>query len=133
MRKLIASCVALAMLASAGAAQAANSCVWIRNLDDFKPAQDEKSLMIRDTPSHKFTVSFISRCIGLRFTETIAVRSVGGMFCLTPGDFVSFSDGNVRQRCMIDKIVPLAAPAAGNSGGDSGSDSGNASPAPQGY
>lgn len=107
--KFVAAAAAIAALVTSGSAFAANSCIWVRNLNDFKPANDEKSLIIRDSPSRKYTVSFMGRCIGLRFTETIAVRSVGGMFCLTPGDSISFNDGGMRQMCMISKIEPVAA------------------------
>ena len=49
-------------------------------LDDYESAPDEKSLVIRDFPSHKYTITFLSRCVGLRFTEAIAVRSVGDIY-----------------------------------------------------
>jgi hypothetical protein len=32
------------------------------------------------------------------------------MFCLTPGDSISFSDNGIRQQCMISKIEPVTAP-----------------------
>lgn len=122
---LAASAVVATTIASAQAAE----CVWVHNIDNFRPAQDEKSLIISDSPSHKFTVTFQGRCLGLRFTEAIAVRSVGNMFCLTPGDFVSFSDNGARQRCMISKIEPLAPPASDS--GDHATD--NHQDQPSGY
>lgn len=123
---LLAAC---AIFAAIGSAQAADQCVWVHNIDNFRSAQDEKSVIISDSPSRKYTVTFQGRCLGLRFTETIAVRSVGNMFCLTPGDVVSFSDNGARQRCMISKIEPVAPPASDS--GDHASD--NHSDQPTGY
>jgi hypothetical protein len=110
--KLIASVVAVAGILSTSAAWAANSCVWIRNIDDFKSANDEKSLIIRDSPSRKYNVTLVGRCTGLRYTETLGLRSFGDMFCLTPGDSILFRDGGISRRCMISKIEPIAPPAA---------------------
>jgi hypothetical protein len=110
--KAIAAAGLISMLIPLGAAQAAEACIWVRNINDYKPADDEKSMVLRDAPSKRYTITFMSRCVGLRFTETIAVKSVGGMFCLSPGDSISFSNGGIRQTCMIDKITPLAAEPA---------------------
>jgi hypothetical protein len=120
--RAIASAALIAALLAAGTAQAANNCVFVRNLNDFKPANDEKSMILSDSPSRKYNVTFMSRCIGLKFTETLAVRAVGGQFCLTPGDSIAFSDGLVRRQCMIDKIEPISttphsAPAGGGQDG----------------
>jgi hypothetical protein len=122
-RTIVATVIA-AILLPIGAAQAANNCVFVRNLNDFKAANDEKSLIISDSPSRKYNVTFLGRCSGLRFTEVIAVRAVGGQFCLTPGDSISFTDAGMRRQCMIDKIEPIPstppdAPDAERSG-DSG-------------
>jgi hypothetical protein len=108
--RAVAAASLLAALLPFGAAQAANPCVWVRHILDFKPANDEKSLMLADSPSHKYTVTLVGRCTGLRFAEAIAVRSVGDLFCLTPGDFISFSGAGVPRQCMIDKIEPYVAP-----------------------
>jgi hypothetical protein len=118
--KTIASAAFITSLLTTGTAQAASNCIFVRNINDFKPAQDEKSLIISDSPSRKYNVTFMSRCMGLRFTEAIAVRAFGGRFCLTPGDSISFSDGHIRQQCMIDKIEPYTPPAPDQGTGDSG-------------
>jgi len=89
-----------------GAAWAADTCVWVRNLNDFKPLNDDKTVIVSDTPSRKFTVTLVGRCTGLRFAETLGVRAVGDEFCLTPGDFISFSSAGITRQCIIDKIEP---------------------------
>jgi hypothetical protein len=116
----IAAAAFITALLAAGAAQAANNCVFVRNLNDFRPAKDEKSMILSDSPSRKYNVTFMSRCIGLKFTETLAVRAVGGQFCLTPGDSISFSDGQVRRQCMIDKIEPYTPPPPAPDDGNGG-------------
>ena len=115
---LLAAC---AVFTATLSTRAADQCVWVHNIDNFRPAQDEKSVIISDSPSRKYTVTFQGRCLGLRFTETIAVRSVGNMFCLTPGDVVSFSDNGARQRCMMNtELATLPMPEANCSATTSG-------------
>jgi len=117
--------------AQAEDAPARNRCVWLHNLDDFKPANDEKSLMIAESLAHRYNVTLMGRCVGLRYAETIAVRSVGGMFCLQPGDSISFrGPGGTRQQCMINKIEPYTPPA---DHGDNGGHSDSGDHAPSGY
>ena len=65
-RTAIAAAVLIAALIPAGTAQAASNCVFVRNLNDFKPANDEKSMILRDSPSRRYTVTFMSRCVGLK-------------------------------------------------------------------
>ncbi len=125
---LSAACVATAQAANG---ETPNRCVWLHNLDDFKPAADEKSLMIAESLAHRYNVTLMGRCIGLRYAETIAVKSVGGMFCLQPGDSISFNEaGGMRQRCMIDKIEPYVPPA---DHGDNSDHADSGDHAPSGY
>ncbi len=109
-------------------ANAADSCIFVRNINDWKAAKDEKSIVLRDSPSRRYTINFVGRCVGLRFSEAIVVRSFGGQFCLQPGDSIFFSDAGVRRQCMIDKISPLAAGAPSDAPADQ-----PAQNQPQGY
>jgi hypothetical protein len=109
--RAIMAAAMVALVIPMGSAQAASSCIFVRNINDFKAAKDEKSMILRDSPSKRYNITFLGRCSGLRFTETIAVRAVGGQFCLTPGDSISFFDAGARRMCMIDKIEPYTPPA----------------------
>src|ERR1700741_2711435 len=92
-QEAIGAAAAAITLLPLGAAWAADTCVWVRNLNDFKPLNDDKTVIVSDTPSRKFTV-------------TLGVRAVVDEFCLSPGDFISFSSAGITRQCIIVKIEP---------------------------
>jgi len=126
MRKTILLAAAIATLATAPAF--ADPAVCIRQDELYNwTALNDKQVVIENYQHKKALLTLIGVCNGLKFHETIAIRSPGGtgLSCISPGDTLSVRDLGMNQRCAITKVEPYVAPVthkddhAGDHHGDS--------------
>ncbi len=126
MRKFILMAAAAAVLASTPAFAAPPS-VCIRQDDLYNwTALNDKHVVIENYQHKKALLTLIGVCTGLKFHETIAIRSPGGtgLSCISPGDTLSVRDLGMNQRCAIIKVEPYTAPAATPAAGQSSANTG---------
>lgn len=69
-------------------------------------APDNRTLIVEDNVHKKYKLELLGFCPGLKFTQHLGFRSIGGfeISCLTPGDTVFFHDTGMATRCSISKI-----------------------------
>jgi len=111
MRKLaFAALAATAFVTPAVAAPPpAGTCIRHKDLYNWS-SPNNKTLIIEDNRHKKVLAHLIGACIGLRFQQTIAIRSPGAsqLSCIEKGDFVStreFGSG-IRSTCAIGSLEP---------------------------
>ncbi len=109
MRKFITPLL-LAILtapAPALAAETGNSndrCLFSNRVDGYTKATDDG--LVLTSGNRNWQVEFATRCSGLRFAETVGVKS--RTTCVTAGDSIRFREaGGIIQSCMISKITYL--------------------------
>ena len=114
----LAGGLALAVAGTAAAAHPANSdrpqqrCLQIGRIYSWNADKTDRSLVIESDTRDKFRLDLMGYCPGLRFTETIALRSPGGtaLSCVSPGDMIYFRSAGMIQHCAIRRVTPLAKP-----------------------
>ena len=113
MQKAILIAVATAVLL-ASAPALADPAVCIRQDELYNwTALNDKHVVIENYQHKKALLTLIGVCTGLKFHDTIAIRSPGGtgLSCISPGDELSLRDLGMRERCAITKVEPYTAPA----------------------
>ena len=112
MRKCILVAAAAAMLASTPAFADPSVCIRQDELYNWT-ALNDKHVVIENYHHKKALLTLIGVCTGLKFHETIAIRSPGGtgLSCISPGDEISVRDLGMREHCAITKVEPYTAPA----------------------
>jgi hypothetical protein len=101
--------IAFCTLAAAPAFASA-TCLQQDQIYTWKALSD-KTLIVEDRSHDKFKLSLIGVCSNLKFKESLAFKSFGGMgiSCLTPGDDVISRDFAMGpSRCAITKIEPYS-------------------------
>src|SRR4051812_11189702 len=129
MRKLILAMSAATMLAAPALADMPKGDTCIRHFDLYNwSSPDDKTLILENNRHKKVLAHLIGPCIGLRFEQTIAIRSPGAsqLSCIERGDFVStrsFGSG-IRSTCAIGSLEPYSGEVKRHNAdwhGDSGS------------
>jgi hypothetical protein len=96
----------IAVLSSSLApASAAETCLRLDKILNWSVPND-KTVIAEDYQHHKFRLNLMMECSGLRFSETLAFKSVGGfsMSCLRAGDYVLSRE--TPSRCPIASVEP---------------------------
>lgn len=121
MNRFIAPLLA-AIVLGAGPAAAADAkkegdrCLFSNRVDGYTKATDDS--IVLTSGNRDWLAEFATRCSGLRFAETIGLKS--RTTCVTAGDSIRFIEsGGIRQNCMISKLTYIpkeekAAPPATN-------------------
>lgn len=94
----------------------ADRCLFSDRVDGYSKATDDS--IVLKSGNRDWLAEFATRCSGLRFAETIGLKS--RTTCVTVGDSIRFIEsGGIRQSCMISKLTYIpkeekAAPPATN-------------------
>lgn len=109
MRKSILLAASAAIVVTAAPALA-GPAVCIRQDDLYNwTALNDKQVVIENFRHQKALLTLIGTCSGLKFHETIAIRSPGGtaLSCVSPGDDLIVREfGGGRNRCAITSVTP---------------------------
>ena len=86
-------------------ASAADTCLRLDRINTWS-VPDDRTVIAEDYQHHKFKLNLMMSCEGLRFSETLAFKSVGGtgLSCLRPGDYVLRRQ--MPSRCPIASVEP---------------------------
>lgn len=90
-------------------AQSAPRCLELGFINGWQNTNGNTSLIIENNSNHKFRIDLMGPCMGLEFTQTLALRSPGGMAlsCVSTGDTIAFPQAGMMQKCFIQKVTPL--------------------------
>jgi hypothetical protein len=79
-------------------------------------ALNDKQVVIENYQHRKALLTLIGPCIGLKFHETIAIKSPGGtgLSCISPGDDILVHGMGMPQRCAITSVTPYMGPPSGH-------------------
>jgi len=104
MRKFLAPLLFAALITPALADTNGNPCLRSSLVDGYTNATDDSIVLTQGNRNWK--ADFAGKCTGLRFAETVGVKS--RTTCVTPGDSIRFREaGGIRQICMISELTYL--------------------------
>jgi hypothetical protein len=111
MTKILAPLLLAALLTPAFAADQppkdANRCLFSSQVDGYTKATDQG--LVLTSGNRDWQVDLATRCSGLRFAQTVGVKS--RTTCVTAGDSIRFREARgIVQSCMIGKISYLPKP-----------------------
>jgi hypothetical protein len=111
MRKLLLAAAIIAI--SATSASAADPCIRRNQIRNWGSIND-RTIVVEDFSRQRVQLRLIGTCSGLRFTDSLWVRSRAGggsgLSCIQRGDTITTRNSGTRGTCSISSITPFAGP-----------------------
>lgn len=82
-------------------------CIYVRSIDSFRVI-DDRHLTVSTSPRRRYLVTLRNRCYGLKWSNEIAISSLGSWTCSYSHDTVVTED----RRCFIDDVERVESFAA---------------------
>jgi hypothetical protein len=97
--------VALSLLSPIARSAETRQCFYIRSIDNYSVADDEKTVYLRVNGTRFFRLDLAQQCTGLSFRDHIALNSIGGTATVCSAielDLrVRMTPGGVATLCQI--------------------------------
>ncbi|MBV8975898.1 MAG: hypothetical protein JO261_05990 [Alphaproteobacteria bacterium] len=107
MKTSLALAATALVLAAAGPAQAAGTCLRQGNIYNWD-ALNDTTVIVEDDFHQKFKLTLMTPCLNLQYKERLGFRAFGGsaLSCVSRGDEVLASSPIGPQHCPISRIEP---------------------------
>lgn len=87
--------------------QDGRTCFWVKEINDFSVIDDEH-VVLRGAGSRYYLATLFGTCLGIGYTESIALSSVTSTICENGGEHITFRDVTGPQSCLISQVERVA-------------------------